>query len=109
MNSIAVKLKLKIKERGMSIRELEKATGIPHSAIQRYASGRTDNIPISRLKSIASALGTTAEYLLGWDEDIPTIESLSDVEKEIIITLRSFPSAKIDNVLNYIRFVASQN
>ncbi len=69
MNELSQRLKAAIKESHLSQRELEAKTGIPHSAIQRYASGSTDNIPISRLKVLAEALGTTANKLLGWDEE----------------------------------------
>lgn len=68
MNELSKRLKQAIKESGKSHRELEAITGIPHSAIQRYAAGATDNIPIARLKILAEALGTTASALLGWEE-----------------------------------------
>ncbi len=67
MNEISERLKFAIKQSGLSHRELEIKTGIPHSAIQRYAAGTTDRIPIGRLETLAKALGTTAEHLLGWE------------------------------------------
>lgn len=57
-----------IKESGMSQHELARITGIPQSAIQRYASGDTAKIPIDRLEKLAKALGTSAANLLGWIE-----------------------------------------
>lgn len=57
-----------IKESGMSQHELARITGIPQSAIQRYASGDTAKIPIDRLEKLAKALGTSAAHLLGWTE-----------------------------------------
>lgn len=69
MSTISNKLKDAIKSSGLSQRELALKTGIPHSAIQRYASGTTERIPIGRIKVLAGALGTTAEHLLGWDEE----------------------------------------
>ena len=71
MSELSERLKKAIKDSGLSQRELEIKTGIPHSAIQRYASGTTDRIPISRIKTLANALGTTAEYILGWDKSTP--------------------------------------
>lgn len=47
--------------------ELSKITGIPKSAIQRYATGETEKIPMDRLKLMAQALGVTTEYLMGWE------------------------------------------
>ena len=49
-------------------------TGIPKSALQRYATGETEKIPINRLQIIAKALNVSAEYLMGWDESL--IESI---------------------------------
>lgn len=71
MSELSERLRLAIKESGLSQRELENKTGIPHSAIQRYASGNTDRVPIGRIECLAKALGISAEYLLGWDEVTP--------------------------------------
>lgn len=68
MNELAMRIKSAIENSGLSQREIEIKTGIPHSAIQRYASGNTEKVPIKRVEAIAKATGTTAEYLLGWDD-----------------------------------------
>ena len=99
MSKLSERLKNAIKDSGLSQRELEIKTGIPHSAIQRYASGYTDRIPIGRLELLAEALGVSAEYILGWDEETPTNQKddgriqefvelfgqLSDEQKTLII------------------------
>lgn len=54
----------------ISYGELSEKTGIPKSALQRYATGQTEKIPIDRLQKIALSLGTTAAYLMGWTEDL---------------------------------------
>ena len=69
MSELSERLKSAIKKSGLSQRELEIKTGIPHSAIQRYASGNTERVPIGRIELMASALGVSAEFLLGWDEE----------------------------------------
>ena len=84
MNELSIRLKEMIKKSGLSQRDLELKTGIPHSAIQRYAAGKTDRIPISRFESLASALGTTADYLLGWNKNNTTSESESGRANEFI-------------------------
>ena len=45
--------------------ELSLLTGIPKSALQRYATGETEKIPVDRLELIAKALGTTSAALMG--------------------------------------------
>ena len=77
MSVFSERLKSAIKKTGLSQRELENKTGIPHSAIQRYASGNTDRVPIGRIELLAKALGTTAEYLLGWEEETPAVDNNS--------------------------------
>ena len=57
-----------INENGISYGNLTKLTGIPKSALQRYATGETKKIPIDRIEKIAIALHSTPEYILGWDE-----------------------------------------
>ena len=60
-------LKEAIKKSGLTFRELETLSGVPHSAIQRYASGATDKIPVGRIERIANALGISAEKILDRD------------------------------------------
>lgn len=58
----------------ISYGELADKTGIPKSALQRYATGQTEKIPIDRLEKIATAIGTSAAYLMGWaPEERPAI------------------------------------
>ena len=68
MEAISIQLNKLIKESGLSLRELQELTGIPHSAIQRYATGTTNNIPIGRLEKLARVLGTNAASILGWNK-----------------------------------------
>lgn len=65
--TISERLNLAIQQSGRSYRDLSIMSGVPKSAIQRYASGGTDKIPIDRLNALANALGVDAAYLMGWD------------------------------------------
>ncbi len=67
MNKISEKIKSLISENKISYGELSTLTNIPKSALQRYATGETENIPLDRIEKIASALHSSAEYILGWD------------------------------------------
>lgn len=67
MNMISQKILETILAKDISYGELSDRTGIPKSALQRYATGQTEKIPIDRLQKIASALDTTPEYLMGWN------------------------------------------
>lgn len=56
-------------EKGMSYGELSTITGIPKSALHRYATGATPKIPLNRIEKIALAVGVTPAYIMGWDTD----------------------------------------
>ena len=59
-----------ITQKDISYGELSLLTGIPKSALQRYATGETEKIPLDRLELIAKALGTTSACLTGREDTI---------------------------------------
>ena len=74
---------------GYLLGDLSDKTGIPKSALQRYATGQTEKIPIDRLEKIASAIGVTTSFLMGWDsadkkEQLTVPSELSDVKARLI-------------------------
>lgn len=69
VQGIIQRLKESIEESDLSYVELEKKTGIAKSSIQRYASGATKKIPIDAIQAIAKATGTSAAYIMGWEEE----------------------------------------
>ena len=71
MTEVSKRLLNLIARRRMPYSELAILTGIPKSALQRYATGETAKIPFDRLESMAKALGTTPAYLLGWEKAYP--------------------------------------
>lgn len=72
MNERADRIYKAIQKADLSYGELSRITGIPKSALQRYATGETTKIPLDRIESIAKATNVAASYLLGWNrEPIP--------------------------------------
>lgn len=71
MNETAKRLSAAIAASRSSYGELSKKTGIPKSAIQRYATGATEKIPLERLRALASALGLPLSALTPWEEEAP--------------------------------------
>ncbi len=92
MLDISKRLKEAIRASGLSFRELEELTGIPRSAIQRYATGTTGNIPIGRIEKLAKALGVSAKKIIGWDTlpEQPQTD-LTPTEQELILAYRAHP------------------
>lgn len=67
MSEISRRILALIRDLNISYGELAATTKIPKSALQRYATGETEKIPLDRLEAIAQALHTTPAYLMGWD------------------------------------------
>ena len=87
MSEISKRLLQLIEDNDISCGELSKKTNIPKSALQRYATGETEKIPITRIEVIAKALNTTAQFIMGWDEnesynnDIFSIPGINPIPK----------------------------
>ena len=87
MSEISKRLLQLIEDNDISYGELSKKTNIPKSALQRYATGETEKIPITRIEVIAKALNTTAQFIMGWDEnesynnDIFSIPGINPIPK----------------------------
>ena len=67
LKMICERLRELIEEKKISYGELSKNTGIPKSALHRYATGETLKIPLDRIESIAKVLGVSAACIMGWD------------------------------------------
>ena len=78
MDERAERIKEAIRKKGISYAELERLTGVSHSALQRYASGKTKKIPIDVIEKIADATGVPALYLMCWDEQEGQKENATD-------------------------------
>lgn len=85
MSEISRKLHDSILKSQYSYGELAKLTGIPKSAIQRYATGQTPKIPMDRLQALADVLNVSAQYLLGWeDPKISRIEPVYELAEQTV-------------------------
>lgn len=86
MSEISERLYQLITDNNISYGELSKATGIPKSALQRYATGETEKIPISRIEIMAKALHTNAAFIMGWENNDYYVNLKSPEITEDIIT-----------------------
>lgn len=86
-----------------SYKELEKITGIPKSAIQRYASGTTEKIPMDRLGKLANALGVSTAYLMGWEPDEAMKKmTVSASEEKLLNGIRQLTPAQQETLLSLL-------
>lgn len=77
--NIGDRIKSRRKQLKMSADELGKRLGKDRSTIYRYEKGDIENLPLDILEPIAAALGTTPQYLMGWEEVQKKNDTLSDI------------------------------
>lgn len=63
------RIKSLIENSGKTYQELEKATGIKKSSLQRYASGTTAKIPLDVIERLSMFFNVSKEYLMGWEDE----------------------------------------
>lgn len=89
----------------LSYGELSNMTGIPKSALQRYATGETEKVPIDRIELIATATCTSPAYLMGWEseDELRMInEQLSDMKEHVYDFMsNAFDDTTINHLQNF--------
>lgn len=95
-----------IEESGLSYGELSKSTGIPKSALQRYATGETEKVPLDRIEKIALATGKTSEYLLGWEKEKRIADNMSALfhSEDLGLIIEKSKLMNADSLKRYIRY-----
>ncbi len=83
--SIADNIRIKRAENHLTLEELARMIGTSKQTIQRYEKGIISNIPSDKIELLATALGTTPAYLMGWSES-GTIQHSSPTVTEDYIT-----------------------
>lgn len=68
----SIKLKELRKSKGMTLDELAERVGTSKQTIHRYENGIITNVPPEKVESLAMALGTTPQELMGWEEEPTT-------------------------------------
>lgn len=63
------RIKARRKQVEMSADTLAEKLGISRSTVFRYENGDIEKMPIDIIKPIATALNTSVDYLMGWEED----------------------------------------
>ena len=131
MSKISEKLTFLLGEKGTSYGVLSDKTGIPKSAIHRYATGETTNVPIDRIQKLAEALNVSAEYILGWEDEDDSLygnheeninffvneaeimEMYNEINKSenlklLFDTARTLTPRELEKVLKYMKLVIDE-
>lgn len=99
-----------IENSGLSYGELSKITDIPKSALQRYATGETEKVPLDRLTKIANATGVSPVHLMGWDSQKRTADQLSvllhnDYMQQLFDVAKDLKEEQFKRLLSYASFL----
>ena len=99
------RIKALIDNSGMSYQELEKATGIKKSSLQRYASGVTTKIPLDVIEKLSVTFHVSQEYLMGWDEKKNSSDEreLTEGERQMLDLFKPVPEDQQALVMDMIR------
>lgn len=117
MSDLSNRILALLEEKGLSYGELAEMTKIPKSALQRYATGETEKIPLPRIEAIAKALGVSSAYLIGWGSAVddaagknekqpPAAGELSDMAIQIAQLVDRLPEDARQLLLVQVRALA---
>lgn len=65
--ALAIEIKKRRKELGLTLAELAKMVGVSEATVQRWESGNIKTLRYGRIEVLASALQTTPMELQGWN------------------------------------------
>ena len=85
--NIGLRIKQRRKALKMSADDLGKRLGKDRSTIYRYEKGDIENLPLDILEPIATALQTTPQFLMGWQE----VQKKNDILSDIILNKMKTP------------------
>jgi len=69
LNDMAEKIKRLRAKKGMTLEDVASIVGVGKSTVRKWETGIIENMRRDKILSLSEALGTTPEYLMGWEED----------------------------------------
>ena len=105
MEGMAKRIKELRKENGLTLEQVADIVGVGKSTVRKWETGMIANMKRDKIASLASALGTTPAYLMGWEEEntAPEEPKLSEGEKMLLELFNKIPKEKQQMVLQMIR------
>lgn len=100
------------KERDITLAVLCRKIGVSRTYFSK-ASARDRSFSADRLKQIADALNTTAEYLLGEtdqkEKPADVVSELSERDREILDLMLSLSEENFEKAYSYLEYLANQS
>jgi transcriptional regulator with XRE-family HTH domain len=102
---MAQRIKALRQEKGLTLEQVADVVGVGKSTVRKWETGMIANMKRDKIASLAKALGTTPEYLMGWDEkkDSPSEPVLTEGEKVLLDLFNRVPQDQQQLVLQMIR------
>lgn len=109
MGILNERIKKRRLEVGLTLLQVAESLGIEESTVQRYESGKIENIKYETMIMLSNILKCSPTYLMGWSDDVnPEKEKLSkgreltDIELKIIELVNLIPKERHDDFLALI-------
>ena len=95
-NDLSRKIKQLRLERDMTLEQVASIVGVGKSTVRKWETGMIANMKRDKISLLASALGTTPAYLMGWKEDTqqtksPDALTLTEGETALLELFRQIP------------------
>lgn len=107
---IAQRIKALRQDRGLTLEQVADVVGVGKSTVRKWETGMIANMRRDKIASLAKALSTTPEYLMGWEEDkkiSPDELALTEGERDVLELFRAIPEDQQPVVLAMIRAALS--
>ena len=92
---MAQRIKALRQEKGLTLEQVAEVVGVGRSTVRKWETGMIANMRRDKIASLADALGTTPEYLMGWSkENSPDELVLTEGEMDLIKLFRLIPEAQ---------------
>lgn len=108
MQEIIKRIKNRRQELKLSFQDVADLTGMSKSTLQRYETGGIKNIPLDRLKVLASALKVSPSFLMGWETE--TLSPIKIRTKKITVygsIPAGIPVDSIEDIIGEFEFPAN--
>lgn len=102
---MAQRIKALRQEKGLTLEQVAKVVGVGRSTVRKWETGMIANMKRDKIASLAKALGTTPEYLMGWEEKkvSPNELQLTEGEKILLDLFKRVPEDQQALVLRMIQ------
>ena len=122
--SVGKRIKERRNELQMSVDELATKLKKNRATIYRYEKGDIENMPIDIIESMAKALDTTPQYLMGWDKKLSGMRMTDGDDESMYFAhdernvkqvaiwhgtfgMKAFSNEEFEKLMEYAKFLIS--